>query len=740
MGAMLPSAGNVAPRRGVEKMRAQLRRLGQLAVVELEERPLAGRIAGVLFLLGGITLATICLLPGVTHAHVAVLLAIAAVSGGFGAGALWVIDWLRAPSWTIPLASVAGLIAVALAETCSGGAVSPVWTDLFFVAVFAAYFYRRPLAIAYLVGCVVTQSLPLLYDARALHDQFLARLAVGAPAYIGLGCAMMYSKALLRRLRSRAEQLAAEQGSLRRVATAVVDGSSTEEIYALVSREAAALLGGGAAGLLRFDSQREATVMGSWADHPGGRYEPGTVVPVRPDSDIERVLQTLEPQRVDDHPENSPVRRLGYSSSIVTPIRVDCRVWGVLAVSSRDVLTSYDERRLSEFAELLSTVVTSIEDRAKLAAQASTDPLTGLANHRTLQQRLGEEVARAGRHGLPLSVAVLDIDHFKQINDVGGHEAGDEMLVRVAGLLSQLTRAEDTLGRIGGDEFAWVLPEATREQALVAVERARRAIAADAPSPYRITVSAGICDTSFTSDPAQLLHLADGALYWSKAHGRNQCWLYDPEVIEEMSAQERAERLERSQTLVGLRVLASAIDAKDPATREHSERVSALAGRLARAAGWPAARVSMLEEAALVHDVGKIGVPDAILRSPGPLTAEERELLNGHAELASRILDRVLAAEQVEWVRSHQERPDGGGYPRGLLAHELSDGGALLALADAWDVLTTSPADGEPRSAAEALAECISLAGQRFTHEAIAALRQLAQDGALDLPALGPVA
>src|SRR5205807_4716416 len=136
---------------------------------------------------------------------------------------------------------------------------------------------------------------------------------------------------------------------------------------------------------------------------------------------------------------------------------------------------------------------------------------------------------------------------------------GDETLVYVAQCLGSLARAEDTLGRVGGDEFAWLLPECTREEALLAVERARRIISQSVPQTLPMTVSAGICDTSVTQDPAELIGLADGALYWSKAHGRDQCWIYDAEVISELSAQERAERLERSRVLVGLRALARAI-------------------------------------------------------------------------------------------------------------------------------------------------------------------------------------
>src|SRR5262249_19092647 len=154
---------------------------------------------------------------------------------------------------------------------------------------------------------------------------------------------------------------------------------------------------------------------------------------------------------------------------------------------------------------------------------------------------------------------------------------------------------------------------------------------------------AGICDTSVTHDPAQLIRLADGALYWSKAHGRDQCWVYDPEGVAELAAQERAERLERSQALLGLRRLARPIRAKDPATRQHSERVATRVGKLARTVGWTADRAMLLSEAALVHDVGKIGVPDELLRKTAPLTPQDRAIISDHAELSARIVEGVLS-------------------------------------------------------------------------------------------------
>jgi diguanylate cyclase (GGDEF)-like protein/putative nucleotidyltransferase with HDIG domain len=695
---------------------------------------LAGTISGVLYLIGGVTLAAFDVLPGVTRTHWVALLVLGLIGASWGLCSLVAIDWERVPSWTIHVSHSAGFVIIALAVASSGGEQSPGWIYLFFSAVFGAYFYRRPAVTLYLVGCVVVQALPVAYDPRALHDGFLAQLAIAGPAYLVLGYTIVAGKTWMWTLRVRAERLAAEQGALRRVATSVVGGEPAHKIYDLVAFEAAGLLDSGAAAILRLDGPDSATVTGSWADRPSGRYLPGTVLPVTPGGDIWRAVRTGRPARVHEHPHESTVARLGYRSSIVAPIHVAGSTWGALAVTAAapSHFRAEDDERLMEFGDLLATAIASIDDRARLAAQALSDPLTGLANHRSLQRRLAAEVARASRHGTPLSVAVLDIDHFKQVNDSGGHDIGDELLARVADCLSSLARAEDTLGRAGGDEFAWILPETGRDRALVAIERARRMIAATAPPPYRITVSAGICDTTVTQDPAELLRLADGALYWSKAHGRDQCSVYDPAVINELSAHERAERLERSQAMVGLRALARAIDAKDPATRRHSERVAELAGKLARAVGWSPERAQLLSEAALVHDVGKIGVPDSVLFKAAHLTAAEREQVCGHAELAARIVEDVLLPEQVDWIRTHHERPDGRGYPRGLRGAQIPEGAALLAAADAWDVMTGSRSYSVPKPVETALAECISLVGRQFTKTAVGALVQLHSAGELE--------
>jgi HD-GYP domain-containing protein (c-di-GMP phosphodiesterase class II) len=244
-----------------------------------------------------------------------------------------------------------------------------------------------------------------------------------------------------------------------------------------------------------------------------------------------------------------------------------------------------------------------------------------------------------------------------------------------------------------------------------------------------LSASAGVCTLSAAGSGERLVELADGALYWAKSHGRNQTVLYDATVVVELSASARAARLEREATLSSIRVLARAVDAKDTATREHSERVAGLAALLAVELAWPAERVAQLREAGLVHDVGKIGIPDAILLKPGRLTAAEYDHVKQHAALGADILSGVLSDEQVDWVRHHHERFNGTGYPDALRGEQIAEGAQILAVADAWDVMTgATRAYSTPRPGDEALAECRREAGRQFAPHVVAALALLLGD------------
>ncbi len=317
----------------------------------------------------------------------------------------------------------------------------------------------------------------------------------------------------------------------------------------------------------------------------------------------------------------------------------------------------------------------------------------------------------------------MDLDHFKLINDAHGHQSGDQVLVEVAARLGELARAEDVVGRVGGEEFAFILPETDALTAYGVAERARSAIAA---APFGeagfLTASVGVCDITHTTSAAELFRLADGALYWAKAHGRDVTYLYSPEVVHELSAEERAERLERAQALAALRALARAVDAKDRSTREHSTRVAALSHAVAQELGWSRDASRDLRRAGLLHDVGKIGVPDAILLKPGALTDAEMERVRGHSTLGAEIVGELLPADQVAWVRHHHERWDGGGYPAGIAGEEIPEGARVIAVADAWDVMRSDRPYRAALPPEVAMEQMRSLAGVQFCPRCVDAL------------------
>ncbi len=366
----------------------------------------------------------------------------------------------------------------------------------------------------------------------------------------------------------------------------------------------------------------------------------------------------------------------------------------------------------------------TLESLAAAEELAANDPLTGLANHRTFHERLRTEVERARRHGRGLSLVLMDLDHFKRVNDLHGHQMGDRVLEHAARIFESETRTGELVARVGGEEFAMILPEADEDEAFRAAERIRRAVAATTfPAVGAMTMSAGVCDLSRGPDADTLYRLADGALYWAKHRGRDMVLRYSPEAVTSLSANEQAERLERQQALVSIRLLARVVDAKDPSTRRHSERVGDLCAELAEALGWSPERASLLREAGLVHDVGKIGVPDALLFAPTRLSDEEFETVKEHASLGARIVSEALTDEQVSWVRSHHERWDGNGYPDGLKAEECPEGARIMALADAWDVMTSErPYTIVPTSPADAILECRAHAGSQFWPAAVDAL------------------
>jgi diguanylate cyclase (GGDEF)-like protein len=708
-----------------------------------EERRLAGRISAALWFCGALTLLAMLPVPGAPLERPWVGAIVSGLGLAWGAGLLLLVPWERTPGAVLHVSTALLVAVVAVLEPFTGGTDSPVHEYLWLVLVYAALFFRALAAIAYWLACCVVIALPLLYESGAMQSNLARALLIIVPAS-AIVTALVYAgrevlTGLSRRataLGERQARLAEEQSSLLRVATAVAAGSPPQAIFTLVSAEAGRLLGADAAAIGRYLNGRRIQMAGVWQ----GRTEPGEVIELTPEDEMARVWAEGGPIRVDEYDEGdrSRVPRLGYRSFVGAPIHAGAGIWGAVgATARRPAAFGPDaEERLRDYADLIATAVVNAEDRAQLHAQAGIDPLTALPNHRAFRDRLEDEVSRARRHGRPLTAAVVDIDRYRALTEEIGPEAAEEALADIGRALRSVVRDEDVVARIGVDEFGIAFLESERATALRAAERARRLIATT-PLPHgmTVTISVGLCDIEVAGSADELMRRADAALFWSKEHGRDRCWVYDPAVVRDLEAYARRRELDREHGISGLRALAHAIDAKDAATREHSERVAGLAARLAVERGWEDSSVERLREAGALHDVGKIGVPDAILLKPGRLDEAEMDLMRGHAALGARIVGDVLDETQARWIADHHERPDGHGYPSGLQADDIPEGAALLALADAWDSMVCARAYSAPRPVGEALQEVRSLAGRQFAPEAVEALEALHERGALAMPA-----
>ncbi|HSD81481.1 MAG TPA: HD domain-containing phosphohydrolase, partial [Solirubrobacteraceae bacterium] len=435
--------------------------------------------------------------------------------------------------------------------------------------------------------------------------------------------------------------------------------------------------------------------------------------------------------------DDADVLGLGPGHLLAAPVHTGTKVWGaVVAVRARGAFPLEAGERLQEYADLIATAIANAEDRVLLQRQAGRDPLTDLLNYRAFHERLADEVSRAQRHDRPLAVGIVDVDGFRELNDRVGTEDADAALVEIAARVREGVRDEDVVARLVSDRFGVIFVESDPAEAELAAERAR-SLVADRPLRHglRASVSVGLCDLDRATVAEDLVRRAGIALEVAKGAGGDRVHRYLPEEAGLGVGARAADDLDRSHALLGLRALARAIDAKDPATEEHSDRVATLVTRLAAVRGWDDRAVVRLREAALLHDVGKIGVPDAILLKRGPLSAQEREVVQEHAALGAHMVAGVLEDDQVAWIAAHHERPDGAGYPARLHDATIPEGAALLAVADAWDLMTRARSYAPRRSVEDALTECRSLAGRQFCPQAVEALHALHERGELTLAA-----
>jgi diguanylate cyclase (GGDEF)-like protein/putative nucleotidyltransferase with HDIG domain len=344
--------------------------------------------------------------------------------------------------------------------------------------------------------------------------------------------------------------------------------------------------------------------------------------------------------------------------------------------------------------------------------QADIDCVTGLFNHRFVDvfiQRLVNAEAARERH---FAVLLMDVDDFKTFNDTYGHSVGDRVLQVIADQLKLMTDRVGIVGRFGGDEFIVVLPGHSREEARAFAQAfqdwlANYALKIPSGRTVRIVVSAGLAVFPEDADRRQeLLALADARLYESKRSGSR------------VSGRRRNRRQngDAGQGVFGLLdSLVTSVDRKDHYTRAHCESTAEYAVMLAQEIGVSPSAQRTLRLAALLHDVGKICIPDYILRKPGQLTPEEFAVIKHHVSIAENLIVDVPNAEEVrEIARHHHERYDGRGYPDGLQGEEIPLPARILALVDAFSAMSLDRPFREGLSRDDAYAELQRVAGTQL--------------------------
>ncbi|MEW5989807.1 MAG: diguanylate cyclase [Chloroflexota bacterium] len=354
---------------------------------------------------------------------------------------------------------------------------------------------------------------------------------------------------------------------------------------------------------------------------------------------------------------------------------------------------------LAPVARSLAEVALALESAQEAA---TTDRLTHVANRPTLLADLFAEVERAGRYQRPLSVAFIDLDHFKAINDTFGHEVGDIVLRDVAHVFRANTRQTDLVGRYGGEEFVLVFPETTVDEATEVAEKLRLQVLKlrfpDTADDVAVSVSIGIAGGQGQHLRVdQLLRDADAAMYSAKSLGRNQTFVF-AEVDDDSARIPRAPispagRARAAEVGEIARQAAEAALAAVVAPLPHyrgkpSSLIAAIAVQMARRLEQPEQEVQRIRVASLLHDVGKVAVPTQILEKPGPLTADEWQSIVQHPRLGQVIIDQVAAVRDAgAIILHHHEHYSGHGYPFGLRGSDIPLGSRIVAIADAYDAM-----------------------------------------------------
>jgi diguanylate cyclase (GGDEF)-like protein len=424
----------------------------------------------------------------------------------------------------------------------------------------------------------------------------------------------------------------------------------------------------------------------------------------------------------------------GIRSVVYLPLTIKDKSIGTLVVASRrpNAFTAKQIKLLEQVALQIATPIENSQLYAQAEQRARIDELTGLFNRRHFEEQLKEEVSRHSRYGDIFSIFLIDLDNFKSYNDLYGHPSGDILLNRTGKIIKSSVRDADQAFRYGGDEFVVILPQTNTDGARVVADRVRQRIAEEMDkSESAITCSAGLA--SYPSDgvvSTELVNAADTALYFAKRTGGNRVYL-SSKILSE--PQDNAGTYARRNGLSAIYALVSTVEAKDPYTYGHSRKVNTYAVALAEAIGLSPEEVSRVSTAALLHDIGKIGIPDKILNKKGKLNRADWEAIKTHPKLGAIIVGNVPnLVPCVSSILHHHERWDGSGYPEGLKGEEISIEARILAIADSFEAMSSARPYRPALCSEKILKELRGGAGSQFDPKLVDVFINLIETGFLE--------
>ena len=420
-----------------------------------------------------------------------------------------------------------------------------------------------------------------------------------------------------------------------------------------------------------------------------------------------------------------PVHAPLIGAALVLPILDLQRVIGLVLAGNPDSEAPYQSDQMEVLLNLsfhAANVMMNLRSREEARREAVTDGLTALYTRRACDKRLSEEVARARRYGRPLSVLMVEVDHFKAVSDRYGHPAGDLVLTQVAHRLTRRLRLVDISSRYGGEEFFVMLPETPAESAMRVADRILHGIASEPvvmSSGEEVLVTASIGVASFPDDADTrdaLVSAANRALSAAKRAGRNQARRYG-QVKPATGAPEpdSMDALFADPALRAVLDLAGMVDAKSAYTRGHAVEVTRRAVRFAEHLALTKDQKACLRIAGLLHNLGTAGVPDRLLSKPGLLTGEERTIIQAHPGLANLLAKEAPRFKGVaQAILHHHERWDGHGYPNGLKGEEIPRLARILGIVDAYQAMVSARPYRRRLTLNEAIEELRAGAGTQF--------------------------